>query len=143
MAAVFPSDEWIKEVGNASQKDDELKAVIKGFEGTFVFQVEAEEGILDKDFYLYFKLDEKGVHSGAALSSLDERSDIDYVIAGKYSKWKAVLQEDIDPMKALMTRKLWLAKGKMMKLLKSQKMALRLITLCAEMEAGFIDETGQ
>jgi len=44
-------------------------------------------------------------------------------------------------MKALMTRRLWLAKGKMMKLLKSQKMALRLITLCAEMEAGFVDET--
>ncbi len=143
MAAVFPSDEWIKEVGNASQTDDELKGVIRGFEGTFVFQVEPEEGFLEDPYYLYFKLNENGVHSGAALSSLDERSDIDYVIAGKYSKWKAVLQEDIHPMKALMTRKLWLAKGKMMKLLKSQKMALRLITLCAEMEAGYIDESGR
>jgi putative sterol carrier protein len=140
MPVVFPSEEWIREVERASQTDAELKDVIKGFKGAFVFQVDPEEGLLGKTFYLYFKLDENGVHSGAALSSLDERSDIDYIIAGKYSRWKAVLREDIDPMKALMTRKLSLAKGNMMKILKSTKMAMRLITLCAEMEARFIDE---
>jgi putative sterol carrier protein len=140
MAAVFPSEEWIEEVGRASQRDTELRGLIKGFEGSFVFHVEPEEGLLEKTFYLYFKLDQNGVHSGAALSFLDERPNVDYVIAGRYSNWKAVLKGDIDPLKALMTRKLWLARGKMMNLLKSQKMALRLISLCAEMKAVFVDE---
>ena len=76
------------------------------------------------------------------IASPEERPDAEYIITGKYPVWKNVVQGKQEPLRALMTRKLKLIKGKQLKLLKEVKLALKLINSCTQVDATYPDEKG-
>jgi len=82
-----------------------------------------------------------GVTSEArALSSLDEVPDADYIVTGKYSAWKNVVQAKLEPLRAIMTRKLKLIKGSQLKILKEVKLTLKIMNNCVKVDAEYPDE---
>ena len=140
MAVLYPSDGWIKELDRICNEDPEFKEAAGDFSGKFIFQIEAEPGKLDETAFLSVKV-ENGVSSEArALASLDECPDADYIVTGKYSAWKNIVQAKLEPLRAIMTRKLKLIKGSQLKILKEVKLTLKIMNNCVKVDAEFPDE---
>ena len=142
MAVLYPSDAWIRELMLIANADEEMHELGKHFSGKFVFQVEAEAGLLDRTVCLFCWPDGGQVKEAMEVASPEARPDADYVITGKYSVWKKVVRGEQEPLRALMTRKLKLVKGRQIKLLKEVKLALKIINLCTQVDAEFVDEKG-
>ena len=53
MAALYPSDQWIKDLQRICNEDQDFREACGSFAGKFVFQIEAEAGKLDKPAYLF------------------------------------------------------------------------------------------
>jgi putative sterol carrier protein len=82
-----------------------------------------------------------GVSSEAkALPSVDECPDVDYIVTGKYSVWKNVVQAKQEPLRAIMTRKLKLVKGSQLKILKEVKLTLKIMNNCTKIDAEYPDD---
>ena len=111
MAVLYPSDAWIKELDRICNEDPEFKDAAGNFSGKFVFQIEKEPGKLDETTLLSIKCDNGVTSEARALSSIDDCPDADYVVTGKYSAWKGIVQAKLEPLRAIMTRKLKLIKS--------------------------------
>jgi len=141
MAVRYPSDAWIKQLQEVCNADPEFRKLGAHFTGKFIFRIEAEPGVLEKDVNLFCWPDHGVVKESAELASAEHRPDVDYIVTGSYRVWKDVVQGRQEPLRALMTRKLKLIKGKQLKLLKEVKLALKLINACKQVDATFPDET--
>ncbi len=140
MAVRYPSDEWIKELQRICNEDPEFKDACGTFSGKFIFQVEAEPGKLDEPGYLFFWADQGEAKEAKALSSPDERPDVEFIVAGSYSVWKDVVRAKQEPLRAIMTRKLKLPKGSRLKILKQLKFTIKMMNNCTKIDAEFPDE---
>lgn len=140
MAVLYPSDGWIKELERICNEDPEFKSAAGSFSGKFIFQIEAEPGKLDETAVLCVRVVD-GVSSEAkALPSVDECPDVDYIVTGKYSVWKNVVQAKQEPLRAIMTRKLKLVKGSQLKILKEVKLTLKIMNNCTKIDAEYPDD---
>ena len=136
----YPSDEWIKELQKVCNQDPQFKDACADFSGKLVFQIDAEPGKLDKTAYLFCWPDRGEFREAMALSSPDERPDVEYIIAGKYTNWKDIVRGRQEPLRALMSRRVKLVKGSQLKLLKQVKFALRMMHNSTQIHAEFPDE---
>jgi putative sterol carrier protein len=140
MAVLYPSDEWIKELDRICNEDPEFKEAAGNFSGKFIFQIEAEPEKLEETTLLSVRVQD-GVSSEAkALGSVDECPDADYIVTGKYSAWKNIVQGKLEPLRAIMTRKLKLIKGSQLKILKEVKLTLKIMNNCVKVDAEYPDE---
>ncbi len=140
MAVRYPSDEWVKELDRICNEDPEFKTAAGNFSGKFIFQVEAEPDKLDHTAFLSVRVDQGQTKEAQALSSADECPDADFIVTGKYSVWKKVVQAKQEPLRAIMTRKLKLVKGSQLKVLKEVKLTLKLMNNCTKIDAEYADE---
>jgi putative sterol carrier protein len=139
MAALYPSDEWIKDLQRVCNEDPRMKEVGGNYSASFVFEIEADQN-LKEPAYLYFWPDKGVVKDSIALKSLDEKPDATYVIAGKYSNWKNLVKGKMAPLRMITTRKLRVVKGSQIKLLQNVKLSLRVMHNCLEVPCEFVDE---
>jgi putative sterol carrier protein len=140
MPVLYPSDAWIKELQEICNADPEFRELSAHFSGNFIFRIEAEPGVLEKPVFLFCLPDRGEGKEALEIASPEERPDAEYIITGKYGVWKNVVQGKQEPLRALMTRKLKLIKGKQLKLLKEVKLALKLISNCTRVDAEYPDE---
>ncbi len=140
MPVLYPSDAWIKELQEICNADPEFRELSAHFSGKLIFRIEAEPGVLEKPVFLFCLPDRGEVKEALEIASPEERPDAEYIITGKYGVWKNVVQGKQEPLRALMTRKLKLIKGKQLKLLKEVKLALKLISNCTRVDAEYPDE---
>ena len=140
MAVRYPSDGWIKELERICNEDPEFKEAAGDFSGKFIFQIEAEPGKLDETALLSVRVKDGVTSEARALSSLEECPDADYVVTGKYSVWKSIVQAKQEPLRAIMTRKLKLIKGSQLKVLKQVKLTLKIMNNCVKVDAEYPDE---
>lgn len=140
MAVLYPSDAWIKELDRICNEDPEFKEAAGNFSGKFVFQIEEEAGKLDETTLLSIKCVDGVTSEARALASIDDCPDADYVVTGKYSAWKGIVQAKLEPLRAIMTRKLKLIKGSQLKILKEVKLTLKIMNNCAKVDAEYPDE---
>jgi putative sterol carrier protein len=103
--AVFPSEEWLKALVDTLNASAEYEKAASTWEGDIAFAVLAEEGMLDRDIYLYANPYHGKISDPKVLDSL-EGKDITFVITGPYSVWKEIIQGKTDSMQAIMRGKL-------------------------------------
>ena len=140
MAVLYPSDGWIKELDRICNEDPEFKDAAGEFSGKFIFQIEEEPGKLDETALLSIRVQDGVTSEARALSSIDECPDADYIVTGKYSVWKGIVQAKQEPLRAIMTRKLKLIKGSQLKILKQVKLTLKIMNNCVKVDAEYPDE---
>lgn len=140
MGVLYPSDEWIKELERICNEDPEFKQAAGKFSGKFIFQIEAEPGKLDDTTLLSIRVKDGVASEARAVASVDEVPDVDYIVTGKYSVWKNVVQAKQEPLRAIMTRKLKLIKGSQLKILKEVKLTLKIMNNCVRVDAEYPDE---
>lgn len=106
--AIFPSKEWCEEAIRRVNADPESAAAGRGWEGDFGLVVDAEPGKLERPFVLYCRPDGGRI---AEFEIMEDPDDLDetepaYRIRAPYSVWKGLLVGALDPMVALVDRRM-------------------------------------
>jgi putative sterol carrier protein len=128
MAFRFPSDEWIKELSAQLNASESYERSAKDWEGDFIFIVEPDDAY-DGSAYLFLGLFH-GKSPGAALIDTLEEREAEFIISAPFSNWKLVIEGKLDPIQAMMTRRLRL-QGNMMKIMRYPKAAKEIVACCA------------
>ena len=136
--AIFPSDEWLGLYRDAINASSEYRQAAAGWEGdiTFVFEAEPDKHVPDT---LWGWLDLwHGECRGARLVLPEEGERAPYVIRAPYTRWKEVLEGDLDPVKGMMQGKLKLH-GDMPTIVRYVRAANELVNLTMEVPTEFLD----
>ncbi len=129
MALSFPSDAWIKELGNRLNESESYERSAKDWEGDFLFVIEPDDAY-DETAYLYLGL-HHGKSTGAAMVEDEDERETAFVIRAPYSVWRRVIDRKLDPIQGMMTKQLKLS-GNMMKIMRYPKAAQEIVSCCAE-----------
>jgi len=130
----FPSDEWVKALMVKINESEAYRSAAKTWEGDFYFIVEPG-GSLKERVILYMDLWHGECRE--AFGAPDESAkNPESRISAPLSAWKQVITKQLDPIQAMMTRRLKL-KGNMMKIMRAVKAAQELVNCCTQVPTEF------
>jgi putative sterol carrier protein len=104
MPAIFPSNEWLDEFKNKLNSDAHYAQVAKNWEGDMYFVIEPE-GNLKTQTIMYIDAWHGACRSTEMVSDSAKHSPAFTLKAG-YTNFAKILKGELDPMQAMMTRKL-------------------------------------
>lgn len=136
VANMFPSEEWIKALCQELNGSATYREAAKYWEGDFYFLVEPE-GSLKETVILYMDLWHGECRSACVVSSEEEKAP-EFRITASLSKWRKVIEKELDPIQGMITRQLKL-KGNLMKVMKYPKAALELVNCCTMVPTEFLE----
>lgn len=131
MSYKFPSDAWVKELEVKLNNSDGYKKAAAKWEGALLIVI-LQEASLDEDHYLYIDLWHGDAKDARELNSAGEE-EAPFELTAPLSTWKSVITGQLDPIKAITSRKLKL-RGNMLKIVKSPKAAIELVKCCGEID---------
>lgn len=134
MAIEFPSDAWVKALMQELNESDAYAQAAKNWEGDFYFIVNAGHGI-PQDVYLYMDLWHGKCREAFEVTDPDVK-DPEFVINAQLPAWRKVIEGQLEPIRALMTRQLKL-KGTMTKIMKAPKAATELVECCTHIDTSW------
>lgn len=140
MAFTFPSPEWASEF----KKQVASSAAYKQAAATWTFGAvalvaKADPAIgLDADTGVWLDID-CGVCSDVRVVDAAEAAKAPFCITGEYSRWKSVMKKELDPIKAMMQKKLEL-KGQMTTIVKYVNASKELVEAATRVDTKFLDE---
>jgi putative sterol carrier protein len=100
----FPSDEWLESLGQKLNSDERYAKIASKWEGDLCIIIEPA-GPLTKKLYYYWDLWHGTCRRTASLAELDGMKPA-FVLTAKYDNIVKILTGHLDPMTAMMTRKL-------------------------------------
>jgi putative sterol carrier protein len=104
MAAIFPNEEWLQGFMDYLNTNVKYAQTARNWEGDLVFDIKAD-GALEEDLVIYMDL-WHGACRDVRFLPAGKEIDAKFVLAGTYSNFVRVLTGELDPMQAMMTRKL-------------------------------------
>jgi putative sterol carrier protein len=127
--AIFPSTTWVQAVTEKLNTDQRYGDIAKNWEGDIRFVVEAE-GSLSETMWLYFDL-WHGKCRSANVESTDSDIKPAFILSAPYGNLTRVLKGEIDPMSALLSRKIHVH-GNMAVLMRNVPTVLDFVRCCRE-----------
>jgi putative sterol carrier protein len=137
--ALFPSDEWISNYRERINASLDYREAAETWEGdiAFVFEAEPDRGIPED---LWAALDLwHGECRSSRMTNAERGSRCAYVIRAPYSRWKDVLNGELDPVKGMMQGKLKV-QGDLATIVRYVRAANELVHLTTEVPTEFLDE---
>ncbi|MFX0083680.1 MAG: SCP2 sterol-binding domain-containing protein [Candidatus Hodarchaeota archaeon] len=138
---LFFTPEWAKAYCKALNENENYKDAAgpngfppDGWEGDFLFIVEPA-GNLDHEIRMFIGL-YHGTCTGARVLAEGEEVETEYEYAGPYDAWVAILNKELDPIRALLAGKMRL-KGDMAKVLKATRAAQELVVSATMVDTEF------
>jgi len=110
MAGIFPSKEWLQSLMDHLNSDEKYADTAKKWEGELIFEILAG-GALDHDIKMFLDLWHGKCRSANFLEEGEER-EAAFVLTAPFDNFVKILTGKLDPMQAMMTRKL-MVKGSM------------------------------
>jgi putative sterol carrier protein len=104
MSAIFPSMDWLKELETKLNNDAHYAEVAKKWEGDMTIVVEPEGNLTERKIY-YIDLWHGKCRGVAELKDVSEKKAT-FVMTATYENIKRIMTGKLDPMQAMMTRKL-------------------------------------
>jgi putative sterol carrier protein len=140
MAFTFPSPEWAAEF----KKQVDASAAYKQAAATWTFgpvalltKADASIGLPD-DIGMWLDI-ERGACKDVRVVPRAEAEKAPFCITGEYARWKSVLRRELDPIKAMMQKKLEL-KGQMTTIVKYVNASKELVECATRVPTRFLDE---
>ncbi len=138
---LFPSQAWCEAAVRVLNADPETVHAGAGWTGDFGLVVEAERGALEFPFTVYCRPVGGRV---TTLEVLPDPDDLDgyepaYRIRAPYSVWKGLLRGSVDPVEAVLRRRL-LVEGDVQPLLERMKYKGVADRVLRGVETTFVDE---
>jgi putative sterol carrier protein len=129
MSAVFPSFEWLQGLEEKLNNDESYARIARNWEGDMACVLEADDRLSEKKI-LYLDLWHGKCREIAVLNDVDEKKPA-FVLTASYTNFLRVLQGDLDPMQAMLTRKLGV-KGNMAVMMRSVPTVLDFVRCARE-----------
>src|SRR5277367_2467656 len=103
----FPSRAWCEEALQLLEADPETVRAGQGWTADIGVVVEAEAGKLERPFVVYLKPSEGRIERWKVLVDADDLDEFDpvYRIQAPYSVWKGFLLGTVDPIEAVLRRR--------------------------------------
>ena len=138
---VFPSREWCEEVVRLVNADPESVEAGQGWVGDFGVVVEREAGKLERSFTIHCVPRDGKIHNLRLLEDPDELEEIEprYLARAPYSVWKALIQQTLDPIEALVRRRISVD-GDVQQLIERMRYKGIAERVLAKLNTGFVDE---
>ena len=129
MSAIFPSIEWLQGLEEKLNSDEKYAKVAQNWEGDMACVLEADER-LSETAILYLDLWHGKCREIGILNDINEKKPA-FVLTASYTNFLRVLQGDLDPMQAMLTRKLGV-KGNMAVMMRSVPTVLDFVRCARE-----------
>ncbi len=138
---VFPSREWCEEVVRLVNADPESVEAGEGWVGDFGVVVEREAGKLERSFTIHCVPRDGKIHNLRLLEDPDELEEIEprYLARAPYSVWKALIQQSLDPIEALVRRRISVD-GDVQQLIERMRYKGIAERVLAKLNTRFVDE---
>jgi putative sterol carrier protein len=140
--ALFPSAEWLDLYAQRINESPEYKEAAASWEGdvSYVFEAEPDKGLAEETWaWLDLWHGECRGHRYGVPPEEGERAK--FIIRAPYSRWKEVINKELDPVKGMMQGKLKL-KGDLPTIVRHVKAANELVNLAGSVPTEFVDEAG-
>ncbi|MBF5043993.1 hypothetical protein FGE12_16465 [Aggregicoccus sp. 17bor-14] len=140
--AIFPSKEWVDEAVRLTNSDPESAAAGRGWVGDFGAVIQAEKGTLARTFTVHVQPNRLGhIERVEVLDDPDDLDDIEpaYLARAPYSVWKALLQGTLDPVEAVLKRRIEV-QGDLQPLMERMKYKGIADRVFAQLKTEFVDE---
>jgi putative sterol carrier protein len=135
--ALFPSDEWLKRYRDLINGSQEYGEAAEDWEGDVAFFLEAEpDRGVPEDLVAWLDL-RHGECRGARMITADEGERSAYGIRAPYSRWREVVQGDLEPVKAMVQGKLKL-RGDLANIVRHVRAAKELVYLTTLVPTEFL-----
>jgi putative sterol carrier protein len=138
---VFPSREWCEEVVRLVDADPESVEAGEGWVGDVGVVVEREAGKLERSFTIHCVPRDGKIHNLRLLEDPDELEEIEprYLARAPYSVWKALIQQTLDPIEALVRRRISVD-GDVQQLIERMRYKGIAERVLAKLSTRFVDE---
>ena len=138
---LFPSKEWLDDYVDQINQSAAYRDAASSWEGdlSYVLEAEPDKGVPDET-WLWMDLWHGECRGARYNVPPDEGSKAKFIIMAPYTRWKAILRKELDPVKGLMQGKLKL-KGDLPSIVRHVKAASELVNLAASIPTEFVDET--
>ncbi|MBN1303084.1 MAG: SCP2 sterol-binding domain-containing protein [Anaerolineales bacterium] len=104
MSAVFPSPEWLNALSDKLNSDKKYAQIAKKWEGDLLFFIQPDDR-LTETLYYYLDLWHGTCRKVEVQSKLSEEKPA-FILKAPYGNFRKILLGELDPMQAMMTRKL-------------------------------------
>jgi putative sterol carrier protein len=140
MANDFPSPDWAAEFKRVLDGSAAYRVAGKDWtHGPVALVVKADPALgIPDDVGLWLDL-ERGVCRDAKIVDRAQAEKAPFCITGEYSRWKSVIRKELDPIKAMMQKKLEL-KGQMTIIVKYVNASKELVECATRVPTRFLDE---
>ena len=128
MAAIFPNQEWLDNFETYLNTNEKYARIAKNWEGDLAFDIKAD-GPLENDLLVYLDL-WHGKCREAKFITAGKDFEAAFILVAPFSNFVRVLKGEIDPMQAMMTRKLAI-KGSMTYMMRNVPTVLEFVR-CAQ-----------
>lgn len=135
MAAIFPSPEWLQNLSDKLNSDEHYAQIARNWEGDMCVVVEPGGPLIDKLFY-YLDLWHgkcRKVEMLKDLSSVQPK----FILTASYENISRVVKGELDPMQAMMTRKL-LVRGSMAYMMRNVPTVLDFVRCCRDVTSEIL-----
>jgi len=105
MAAIFPSEEWLRDLEKSLNSDDKYSEIAKNWEGDLLFFIEPE-GNLKESLTFYLDLWHGRCRSAEYKPLPESHPNPAFKLTASYKNITAILTGALSPMTAMMTSKL-------------------------------------
>jgi len=129
MSAIFPSMEWLENLKEKLNNDDQYARIAKKWEGDMVCQLESDDRLKEQAI-LYIDLWHGKCRDVAIWDEIGEKKPA-FILKASYGNFLRVLQGDLDPMQAMLTRKL-VVKGNMAMIMRNVPTVLDFVRCAGE-----------
>ena len=104
MSAIFPSVDWLNELDAKLNSDGRYAEIAKKWEGDMIIVIEPDGNLKEQRVY-YLDLWHGKCRGVAELKSASEKKAT-FVLTATYENIKRIVTGKLDPMQAMMTRRL-------------------------------------
>ena len=136
---MFASDPWFQEFIDRINGSQAYKEAAADWEGDVTFQIEAEPDKHVPDTIWGWLDLWHGVCRGGGVVDRTKGETAAYVISAPYSRWKEILQGDLDPIRGMMQGKLRV-RGDLPTIVRYVNAANELVHLTGTVDTQFPDE---
>jgi len=139
--AMFAGQEWFEAFGREIEGSEAYREAAAEWEGDIAFRVVAEpDRNGPEDLWGYLDLWHGRCRRAAAITAAEAESDAAaYTLTAPFSRWKDVVQGELDPIKGMMQGKLRV-RGDLPTIVRYVKAANELVRLTGLVDTDFQDE---
>jgi putative sterol carrier protein len=132
--AKFPTAEWLLALHEKLNTDENYAQVARNWEGDMTFVIEPDEELDEKIVYYLDLWHGKSRDAFVVDDTKDVKSV--FTLKGPYRNYVRLLRGEIEPMQALLTRKIGV-QGNMAVLMRSVPTVLDFVRCCREVTDGY------